>query len=222
MNLKEVIEYMKAKPYTKRMGCGLLSKRCKCSSEVIKEAKRQVWSPKIPKVLILDIETAPMKAYVWKRWKENISLDQTISEWFCLCWSAKWLYQADTMSEVLTPEEVMQEKDSRIMKILWELLNEADIVVTHNGDKFDLPRINSRFIINDLPPTTPYYSVDTCKVCKKQFGFSSNKLDALAGYFGFNGKLDTSFDLWKGCMEGDKYSLICMEQYNIQDVVLSC
>jgi hypothetical protein len=40
MNLKEVIEYMKAKPYTKRMGCGLLSKRCKCSSEVIKEAKR--------------------------------------------------------------------------------------------------------------------------------------------------------------------------------------
>lgn len=220
MNLKEVIEYMKAKPYTKRMGCGLLSKRCKCSSEVIKEAKRQVWSPKIPKVLILDIETAPMKAYVWKRWKENISLDQTISEWFCLCWSAKWLCQADTMSEVLTPEEVMQEKDSRIMKILWELLNEADIVVTHNGDKFDLPRINSRFIINDLPPTTPYYSVDTCKVCKKQFGFSSNKLDALAGYFGFNGKLDTSFELWKGCMEGDKYSLLCMEQYNIQDVVL--
>jgi hypothetical protein len=27
------------------------------------------------KILLLDIETAPMKAYVWKRWKENISLD---------------------------------------------------------------------------------------------------------------------------------------------------
>lgn len=71
------------------------------------------------------------------------------------------------MSAVLTPEEVLREDDSRIMKLLWDLLNEAEIVVTHNGDKFDLPKINSRFIINNLPPTTPYFSVDTCKVCKK-------------------------------------------------------
>ena len=59
---------------------------------------------KFPKILILDIETSPLKAYVWKRWKENISLDQTISEWFMLCWSAKWLYSAETMSCSVTPE----------------------------------------------------------------------------------------------------------------------
>lgn len=220
MNLNEVMKYMKAKPYTKKMGSGLLSKRLSCSVDTIKKAKSRVWGVKFPKILILDIETSPMKAYVWKRWKENISLDQTIPEWFCLCWSCKWLYSDTTYSLSLTPEEVNKEDDSRIMKELWEFINDADIVVTHNGDNFDLPRINSRFIINGLPPTTPYFSVDTCRICKKQFGFSSNKLDALAGYFGFKHKLDTSFDLWKKCMEGDQEALLYMEKYNIQDVIL--
>ena len=103
-----------------------------------------------------------MKAYVWKRWKENISLDQTISDWFCLAWSAKWLYKDEILGSVLTPEEIEKEDDSRIMGELWNLMNEADVVVTHNGNKFDIPRINSRFLINDFPPYTPVFSVDTC------------------------------------------------------------
>ena len=73
---------------------------------------------KFPKILILDIETSPLKAYVWKRWKENISLDQTISEWFMLCWSAKWLFSAETMSCSVTPEDALKEDDSRILKPL--------------------------------------------------------------------------------------------------------
>lgn len=173
---------------------------------------------KFPKILILDIETSPLKAYVWKRWKENISLDQTISEWFMLCWSAKWLFSAETMSCSVTPEDVLKEDDSRILKPLWELLNTADIVITHNGDKFDLPKINSRFLLNNLPPTTPFHSIDTKKVACNQFGFSSNKLDALAGYFGIEHKLDTDFNLWKRCLEGDKEALNYMEIYNVKDV----
>ena len=135
MNLKQVIEYMSAKPYTIRMGSGLLSKRLKCTVDIIKEAKKTVCHKenKFPKILILDIETAPMRAYVWKRWKENISLDQTISEWFCLCWSCKWLYSNHVMSDVLTPDEVKREDDSRIMTSLWTIINDADIIVTHNS-----------------------------------------------------------------------------------------
>ena len=222
MSLKEVIRYMSDKPYTLRMGSGSLSKRLKCSISTIKQARRIVRdnSIKFPKILILDIETSPMKAYVWKRWKENISLDQTISEWFCLCWSAKWLYSNEVYSNVLTPDEVKSEDDNRIMKSLWDLLDEADIVVTHNGDMFDIPKINSRLIVNNLPPVSPYFSIDTCKICKKQFGFSSNKLDALASYFGFKHKLDTDFNLWKSCLEGDITALNYMEEYNKQDVIL--
>jgi len=161
-----------------------------------------------------------MKAYVWKRWKENISLDQTISEWFLICWSAKWLYSNEVLGDVLTPKEILKEDDSRITLSLWKLFNEADIVVAHNGNNFDIPKMNSRFICNNLPPTTPFISIDTCAISKKQFGFSSNKLDALATYFGFNHKLDTDFNLWKSCLEGNKEALDYMLSYNKRDVTL--
>lgn len=88
---------------------------------------------KYPKILIFDIETSPMASYTWGRWKQNISLDQTISEWFMLSWSAKWLNNPNMMSDVLTPEEALREDDSRITKSMWQLFNEADIVLAHNA-----------------------------------------------------------------------------------------
>lgn len=219
MTVDELVALIKQKPYLKGMGKGLISKRYHISQEDVIKAKNIASLGRVtPKILIFDIETAPLKAYIWKLWKENIHLDQIINDWFCIAWSAKWLYNRDTMGNVLTPEEIAKEDDSRIMKSLWELINEADIVVTHNGNKFDIPRINSRFIINNLEPTKPYFSIDTCQIAKKQFGFSSNKLDALATYFNIEHKLDTDFNLWKRCLEGDKEALQYMLKYNKKDV----
>ena len=170
------------------------------------------------KILILDIETTPIKAWVWSRWKQNIYLDQTISEWFMLTWSAKWLFSNKILSARLTKQEVLAEDDSRIVQEIWKLINEADIVVAHNGLAFDEKKLNARFLLNGLKPTAPYQSIDTKLIAAKQFGFSSNKLDALAGYFGINVKLDTDFELWAKCMDGDEKSLKYMEEYNRHDV----
>lgn len=170
------------------------------------------------KVLLLDIETAPIKAYVWGLWKQNISWSHVTNDWFIICWAAKWLDDVDVHSACVSPIEALNENDSNILKPLWDLLEEADVVVTHNGDQFDIPRINSRFAINNMTPPSPYYRIDTCKVARKQFAFTSNKLDALAHYFGFEGKYDTDFELWEGCLNGDRKSLQEMQEYNIQDV----
>lgn len=221
MNIDQLVNLMKMKPYLLRMGKGILSKRYKVSPEDIVIAKNIAKLGRHnPRVLIFDIETSPMKAYVWRMWKENIHLEQVISDWFCIAWSAKWLYSEDIMGDVLTPEEVKAEDDGRIIRSLWALINEADIVVSHNGNKFDIPRINSRFIINGLAPTKPYFSVDTCQIARKQFGFSSNKLDALAGYFNIPHKMDTDFNLWKRCLEGDIEALEYMLDYNKKDVAI--
>lgn len=185
-------------------------------SEHITELK--IDKSKFPKILIFDIETSPMSAYIWGRWKQNVSLDQAISEWFMLSWSAKWLNNPNVMSDVLTPEEALKENDSRITHSMWQLFNEADIVIAHNGQKFDTPRLNSRFILNGLIPPTPYRQIDTLVIARKEFGFSSNKLDALAGYFGIEHKIDTDFNLWKRCLAGEQEALDYMEAYNIKDV----
>lgn len=226
MNKEELTKYMEQHPWSLRQGAATTAKRTHSLESDVRQVRASIQKRKMSKqnrnlkILIFDIETSPLKAYVWKRFKENISLDQTISEWFMLAWSAKWLYSSEVLGEVLTPEEVKNEDDFRIVNKLWELINEADIVVSHNGNNFDIPRINSRFIINNLPPTKSFVSIDTCAIVKKQFGFSSNKLDALAEYFGFDHKLDTSFELWKKCMEGDDQSLKYMLTYNKRDVTL--
>lgn len=221
MKVEELVALIKQKPYLKRMGKGLLSKRYNMTPEDVVKAKNIANLGKTsPKILLFDIETAPIKAYIWRLWKEDIHLDQIINDWFCIAWSAKWLYNTEIMGETLTPEEVLHENDSRIIKDLWALINEADIIVSHNGNKFDIPRINARFIINNLEPTKPFFSIDTCQIAKKQFGFSSNKLDALATYFNIDHKLHTDFNLWKECLNGSEEALQYMLHYNKKDVAI--
>lgn len=225
MDLQQVVEKFKSNPMYMQSGAGKLGRRFNCSREIIIRAREIVRSlPKdkkiepVTKILILDVETSPMRSYTWSRWKQNIYLDQTISEWFMISWAAKWLYSTETMSAVLTPEEMLQENDGRIVKDLWKLLDDANIVIAHNGNSFDIPKIMSRCIVHQLPPPASYSQIDTKVVSAKQFGFSSNKLDALAGYFGIETKIDTNFDLWKRCMLGDSEALSYMEEYNRKDV----
>lgn len=225
MKLEEIEKLMEEKPYLLIMGKGKLAKRFNTSPKVIEMARQFVKSkktgnPKVPKILLFDLETAPMMAYVWNRWKQNIALNQTISESYIICWSAKWLYSPNVVGDVLTPEEALNMDDRRICASLYELINEADIVIAHNGDQADIPWMNSRFIIHGFPPPKPYYSIDTLKIAKKQFGFSSNKLDALATYFGFPNKIETNFELWKGCIHGIPEALEDMLTYNKQDVAI--
>lgn len=440
------------------------------------------FAKRLPKVLVFDIETSPLKAYIFatRLWNTNVSEEQVLSEWFMLCWSAKWLFDDKIISDRLTSREAKREDDSRIVKSLWKLLDEADIVIAHNGcfakghkvlktdltwcdvsdlkvgdrliafneevpdpanpkskrkyeisvvedvrpiikkcskvvlkngkefivsndhpwlvkrsglhwkykkteelmhfnglntvskvidtwenvdsyhagylaafldgegcivqskrqdresgyhnsisfsqkdgeiikkleeslkyfnfrysvilgydknhkdisrisllgglsevlrflgitqsskklrfdvellkesplylkenididyiedigdheviglqtssrtyivdgfpvhnSKFDVPNMNTRFIVNGLPPTSPYQTIDTCSIAKRQFGFSHNNLNALARVFGFKPKLETNFQLWKSCVDGNEKALQRMELYNKGDV----
>jgi DNA polymerase elongation subunit (family B) len=231
-DIQKVIEKINKKPYIIKMGAGKIANWLGVSPESVREAKKLIYRESImqevpehklkphqaPKILLLDIETAPLRAYVWRTWKQNIYLDQLISDWFMITWAAKWLLEDEVLSQRLTPEEILVEQDGRIVETLWHLLNQADVVIAHNGKTFDIPKIKSRFLLHGLPPTTFYQQVDTLEVAKREFGFSSNKLEGLARTFGIEGKSDTDFTLWSACMSGDNDALKYMELYNRQDV----
>lgn len=97
-------------------------------------------------------------------------------------------------------------------------MDEADIVIAHFGDRFDIPTLNARAILNDLPPYNTVRSIDTKKVASSTFKFPSNKLDALAKYFGIPGKIDTEFQLWIDCLKGKENAIEEMRVYNVQDI----
>jgi RNase P subunit RPR2 len=211
MTKESFVELLKQKPYMMEMGAGKLSKQYGLTREDVYNAKEILKKNKVklPRILLLDIETTPLEAFVWQMqvWKARVGDDHIISRWFMLTWSAKWLFSSEIMSNKLTSGEVKREDDSRIMGNLWKVLN-----------SFDIPNINTRCIVNDLPPIKPYQTIDTLRIAQKQFGFTHNSLNALARVFGLSEKIDTDFELWRRCKNGDEDALKEMETYNRHDV----
>lgn len=166
-----------------------------------------------PKILLLDIETAPATAYVWRLFDENIGLEQLITPSRMLCWAAKW-YGGGW--------HIADERGNRLamLKSLHALLSEADAVVTYNGDRFDLPKINGEFVAAGLDPVPPIPSIDLYKTAK-QLGYQSNKLLFVAKHLSIGQKVETGgFKLWADVMAGDEKAWAKMLRYNKQDVAL--
>lgn len=176
------------------------------------------------KVLLFDIETAPILANIWGLWNETRDFKFVDIDWHLLSWSAKWLDEK-TVTVRSLPDYPNYKKDkhddSALLSDLWGLLDEADMVIGHNAAKFDCRKANSRFIANGMLPPSPYRMVDTLKAARAYFNFTSNRLDTLGEILGCGRKADTGgFELWRGCMRGDMKSWKKMCKYNKQDVIL--
>jgi hypothetical protein len=178
-----------------------------------------------PKVLIFDIETAPMLGYVWSLWENNVSLDQLYKDWHILSWSAKWL---DDPPEKIMYEDQRNakniENDKGILKSIWKLLDKADIVITQNGKAFDHKKLNARFVLNGLKPPSTYKHIDTMLIAKKHFAFTSNKLEYMSNnlcvkYKKLKPTKFPGFSMWLECLAGNKAAWKEMELYNKHDVL---
>jgi len=168
------------------------------------------------KILLLDIETAPNVAFTWGLFKQNISLGQLVKPGRTICWAAKWLGQ----KKVHFKSEYHQDHETMVRE-MWELLDEADLVIHYNGKKFDIPTLNKEFILLGLAPPSPYRQIDLINTCRSQFRFASNKLDFICQQLGLGGKTQhKGMSLWVGCMESSRKSWKTMKEYNIQDVHL--
>lgn len=169
--------------------------------------------PCAPKILLLDIETAPATAYVWKLFDENIGLEQLIKPSRMLCWAAKWYGGAWRIADERGGR-------MRMLKPLHAMLSEADAVVTYNGDRFDLPKINGEFLSVGLSPVPKVPSIDLYRTVK-QLGYQSNKLLFVAKYLGIGEKVSTEgFKLWADVLAGKRKAWAKMLRYNKQDVAL--
>lgn len=172
------------------------------------------------KVLFYDLETAPLLAHIWSPYDDYVTHDRLVKPGFLLTWSASWRGESKIHTGCLTTEEAVEQDDRRIVSELAELIREADIVVAHNIDKFDLPVFNTRLLAHRQEPIPPVKSIDTLKLAKGAFRLPYNKLDYLADFLFGDKKIKTDFDLWKRCYHGDAKALAEMLRYNKKDVVL--
>lgn len=174
------------------------------------------------RTLFLDIETSPMEIKTWGVWEQNaLKIDE---EWRVLCASYAW---GDGPVKVIAPTDTSNWKDRRheceaeVLAVLWDLLDDADIVIAHNGDKFDIKKINARLVQHGYGPPSPYRTVDTLKAARKHFALTKNRLDYVGHALGVGGKTPhTGVKLWFDCVDGDPKAWKLMKKYAKQDTVL--
>lgn len=173
-----------------------------------------------PRILIFDIETTPILAYTWSLYPKAIPHNHLVRDFSILTWSAKWLGHDDMLNDhTLQYGDPLD--DFEVVQNLCRLLDMADIVVAHNGDGFDLKKLNARRKIHGLPKYSPVRSVDTLKVARREYGFTSNRLDYIGEILVGDRKVKHSgLSLWLRCMDGDADAFREMIEYNDQDVRL--
>jgi predicted RNA-binding Zn-ribbon protein involved in translation (DUF1610 family) len=176
-----------------------------------------------PKILLLDIESAPILAYVWSLWDQNVGLNQINREWCVLSFCAKWLGE-DAITYEDNSRQRDKEDDTRIIRKLWKLLDKADIVVGHNAKKFDVRKIQARFLLLGMPPPSPFKVVDTLLEARRHFAMTSAKLEFLTDklcttHKKLNHGKFAGFTLWRECLAGNQEAWAEMKTYNIADVL---
>lgn len=176
-------------------------------------------------MLLLDIETAPLLSHVWGLWEQNVGLNQLKADWFILSWAAKWLDEPpESIIYMDQQAEPVLEDDARILREIWKLLDQADVVITQNGINFDIRKLNARFVISGLGPTRPVKHIDTKVLAKKYFAFTSNKLEYLANtlnkkYKKLKHAKFAGHELWTECLARNPEAWAEMKKYNCHDVL---
>lgn len=234
MTLKEIKQFLRNKPgYLKKSGKSLRNiflqrgiittiANCKLAIQEVKEELKDINTKEIledtkdPKVLIYDIETSFNIGWFWRGgYKQNITPKQIIKERKIICISYKWLGE-DQVYNLVWDEN---QDDKFILENFIPVMNEADLLVAHNGDRFDLKWIKTRALCHRLDMLIDYPQFDTLKVAKKKFLFNHNHLDYISKLLGFDGKYKTDIDLWIDViLKKDKKQLQYMVDYCDEDV----
>lgn len=171
------------------------------------------------KVLLLDIETAPNLVAVFQLKQTYINPQYIMADGYTLCFTAKWKGKPETFFAKNPAGH------KRMLRKIHALLKKADAVVHYNGKKFDMPTLNSEFLLNGLPPIECLVQIDLLALCKRAFNFPSYKLDYVCQRLGLGSKVKNGgWSTWKQCMNKKdprhKAAWALMERYNKGDIVL--
>ena len=148
-----------------------------------------------------------------------MSQKQKIQESHLLSHAWAW-GEGEVTGSILTRDEMLAHDPERLVLECWSLLDNCDILVAHNGKRFDVKKVNGYFLQYGMPPPSPYRVIDTLLIAKQKFALPFNSLAYLAEFLDVEQKIDTGgVDLWIQCDQGSQEALDKMNEYCMGDIV---
>jgi len=119
-----------------------------------------------PKILVFDIETAPITSYTWGLRDQNVGLNQIKDDWHLLAWAAKWYGEPASKTMYMDNRKAKNVQDDyKLVDGLSKLLNKTEIIITQNGEQFDVKKLNARAIFHTS-------DIDKFEISLPQYGRS--------------------------------------------------
>ena len=174
-----------------------------------------------PVIYVIDLESSPWSAYCYGSMHEPIVIQITdYTQILSMAWrkhgEKKTRYIGQNQLLGYVPGEL---NDRELVEQICDILKDADYIVGHNGDQFDIKLIRERVMFHRLPPFPDIPTFDTKKMVKTTSHLPSNKLQIVTEFLGNGGKLaHNGTDLFINCMKGDEKAWKINEKYNKQDV----
>lgn len=176
-----------------------------------------------PRILALDIETLPIEAIIWQPYDVHVPLDNIEQDWTVAAWAAKWVGE-DKIYYADVSKQKNKRNEREMLRGIWKLIKECDVLLTQNGIAFDLPKLNAKFIEHGYDPLPEREHIDTKRLAKGRFKFTSSSLAYLCKVLKtkhqkLEHKRFPGIQLWKECLRGNKKAWADMKEYNIHDII---
>jgi hypothetical protein len=172
-------------------------------------------------ILYIDTEnsTSIYENYGRKVYGEYLAIDNLVSPWFMLGWSASYMGDDTVWSGFVSSKDAKARTEKNIVTKLHGLMSTAEIIAGHNVDGFDVKKCNTVFLRHGLPFIVGKKTIDTLKMARTKLSLEGNGLDYISRLLGFDGKDKITRDDWRVATAGDSKTIKRIETYCRGDVL---
>ena len=159
---------------------------------------------KKPRVLFYDLETTPLRAWLWRLGDQAVryhQLDKDYNSYGIICIAYKW---NDNKPTKVIHWGYNEQNTEKLVEQFDKIAETEDIVIGKNSDRFDVKHLNTQRMIAGLSgmPTWLNSTDDLEKQFRKNFALPSYSLDYLSKSILKNtGKDKMEFDDWINIVE---------------------
>lgn len=179
---------------------------------------------RVPKILFFDLEVTPLLVWTYNAYEGNALRIEEDSKIMSVAWAwgdGKIQYKGLHECKGYKPSR-FKINDSELVELVYDLIEEADLVIGQNSINFDMKVLRARALAHKLPPLKPVLMEDTLKIAKRYFKLPKYTLEELCRYVGIEGKTELKHsDLLWGYLEGDTKKGKLMKAYNVRDVEIT-